>query len=136
MDLILDGAHNLHAARQLVLTWREKFGDQKCRLIFGALSDKDPQSMLAILEPLAHEVLLVPVDSPRSFHPEHYLEQLQMPQRCYESLGLALSAVTALSVENPTGVKLPVLLTGSLFLVGEALAMCSGCGSACRNQSQ
>ncbi|MEI6376110.1 MAG: cyanophycin synthetase, partial [bacterium] len=40
--LILDGAHNVHAARQLVATWREEFGGQRCRLIFGALADKDP----------------------------------------------------------------------------------------------
>lgn len=28
--LILDGAHNLHSARQLVATWREEFGERRC----------------------------------------------------------------------------------------------------------
>ncbi len=134
VDLVLDGAHNLHAIRQLVMTWHEEFGDRKCRLIFGALSDKDPLGMITILESLAEEVILVPVDSPRSFNPEHYMGKLRVAHRSCASLSEALDLVSAPLREGTTGFQTPVLLTGSLFLVGEALALCSGCGSIPRSQ--
>ena len=124
MELVMDGAHNPHAARQLVMTWREEFGDQKCRLIFGALSDKDPLRMLTLLESVAEEVLLVPVDNPRSFNPEQYRQKLRVPHQCYGSLNEALKVLTARSRESSIGLQTPILLTGSLFLVGQALAVC------------
>jgi len=134
VKLILDGAHNLHAAQQLVMAWREESGDRKCRLIFGALSDKDPLGMMTILESLAEEVILVPVASPRSFEPEAYLGKLRVAHRCCGSLSEALDLVTATSRESTTDVQTPVLLAGSLFLVGEALALCSNCRSVPRSQ--
>ena len=132
--LILDGAHNLHAVRQLVQTWREEFGERKCLLIFGALADKDPQAMLLNLATIAEEIFLVPVASPRSLAPEAYRVSLQVPHhQCAslrEALELALCATTIeqekVRGEGERGRDTPVLLAGSLFLVGEALALESG----------
>ena len=133
-DLILDGAHNLHAVRQLVETWHEEFGDRKCRLIFGALADKDPGAMLLLLEPIAEEVFLVPVVSPRSLDPEGLRRTLRVPCRLCGSLSEALEQAFPITGEKggngreEKGVILnaPVLLTGSLFLVGEALSVQAG----------
>jgi dihydrofolate synthase/folylpolyglutamate synthase len=125
--LILDGAHNLHAAHQLVETWKEEFGDQKCRLIFGALEDKDPENLLRVLESIAEEVFLVPVASPRSLHPSLLFGTLSLPSQIFGSLKEALEK--AFPERNPLGElagenrRSPVLLAGSLFLVGEALAL-------------
>ncbi len=131
--LILDGAHNVHAARQLVATWREEFGGQRCRLIFGALADKNPEALLAELAPLAEEIFLVPVASPRGGDPKNLAElavSLGVPTHHFESLGEAMAF--AESCDAPP--KAPVLLAGSLFLVGEALALVSGAGVALRSQ--
>lgn len=133
-ELILDGAHNLHAVRQLVETWREEFGEQKCRLIFGALCDKDPGGMIVILESIAEEIFLVPVSSPRSLHPDCYHGMLQTPSRICGSLLEALNL--AYEPHSASGItpSPPVLLAGSLFLVGEALALHSGAGFLSRSQ--
>lgn len=132
-SLILDGAHNTHAARQLVATWREEFGGQRCRLIFGALADKDPMALLAELAPLAEEILLVPVASARGGDPAVLAElsvSLKVPTRVFGTLGAALADIGAGDVLRGA----PVLLTGSLFLVGEALALLSGNGVTPRSQ--
>lgn len=131
--LILDGAHNVHAARQLVATWREEFGGQRCRLIFGALADKDPAALLAELAPLAEEILLVPVASERGVDPGLLAELaafLGVPTRVYGTLGQAMATIESSDVARQT----PVLLTGSLFLVGEALVLLSGDDVTLRSQ--
>jgi len=134
--LILDGAHNLHAVRQLVTTWREEYGDRSCRLIFGALSDKDPSAMLAELLPLACEVRLVPVASARTIDPSELAVE-----KCFTACshpvpmvhGSLREALEGLRYQDPSS-EAPVLLTGSLFLVGEALSLLGGGGTTPRNQ--
>jgi dihydrofolate synthase/folylpolyglutamate synthase len=132
--LILDGAHNLHAVWQLVETWNEEFCDQKCRLVFGALADKDAEAMLSVLESIAEEVSLVPVGSPRSLNPKQLAGNLQIPHRIHSTLKEALDDLFQVSSRDGKGRNAPVLLTGSLFLVGEALSLQSG--AAFHPQSQ
>jgi dihydrofolate synthase/folylpolyglutamate synthase len=128
--LILDGAHNIHAAQQLVATWREEFGSERCRLIFGALNDKDPHQLLSLLESISSEVLLVPVSSPRSSDPGFLAKQTSekgVPRRVFGSLKEALAVVAGGELDGRHAPQAPVLVTGSLYLVGEALAMEAGC---------
>ena len=50
---IIDGAHNPAAARTLVETWREMFGDQRATLVLAVLSDKDLRGICEALAPIA-----------------------------------------------------------------------------------
>lgn len=111
--IVVDGAHNPHAALTLVETWREEFGDRKAVVVFGALKDKDYTAMLAILAGIADSFFLVPVDSPRSAEPG----ELKAPgaSKNYTSLRSALEGALAGTA--------PILITGSLFLAGEALGL-------------
>jgi dihydrofolate synthase/folylpolyglutamate synthase len=135
--LILDGAHNLHAVRSLVATWHEEYGDQKCQLIFGALLDKHPLDMLLLLEQIAEKIFLVPVVSPRSVDPQRLLETLPSSKRslyhAFPSLREAMASVfssppasDATKISEERADCPSVLVTGSLFLVGEVLAFESG----------
>lgn len=143
-ELILDGAHNLHAARQLVATWREVHGERRCRLIFGALSDKDPSALLNELLPLAASVVLVPVPSPRSAKLADLAAVIAAASPsadgCKPVVHIAGSLREALvdnsdTIPDPVGTpECPVLLAGSLFLVGEALALLSGGEATPRSQ--
>jgi dihydrofolate synthase/folylpolyglutamate synthase len=128
-ELVLDGAHNLHAVRQLVLTWREQYGDRRCTLIFGALEDKDPAALLAELSPLAEEIVLVRVDSPRSADPQRLGGMLSAENRdvhTVHTLSQAFRHVFGDGKLIAVPPRRPVLLAGSLFLVGEALSLISG----------
>jgi dihydrofolate synthase/folylpolyglutamate synthase len=121
--LVLDGAHNPAAARQLAETWRETFGSERATLIIGILCDKDARGVLAALLPLAARVLVVPVNSPRALAPAELVplaRELAPQLPCAAARDLA----SALRVAHSEPER--VLLTGSLFLVGEALAQLAG----------
>jgi dihydrofolate synthase/folylpolyglutamate synthase len=136
-EMVLDGAHNLHAARRLVATWREEYGDMRCMLVFGALADKDPAALLAELAPLAEEVFLVRIDSPRSVDPEALASGTFAPKTAVHTVHTLSHAFECLFGGEKTAVAVPqspVLLAGSLYLVGEALSIVYGGNSTPRMQ--
>jgi len=110
---VLDGGHNPHAAAQLVQTWREEFGEERPLVIFSALGDKDYAAMLKTLAAIAGELWIVPVRSARATNPETLAAVAPLPSRIFEGLDAAL-------VQAKTRDR-RVLVTGSLFLVGEAM---------------
>lgn len=116
--IILDGAHNPHSAAALVETWRGKFGSEKPTIIFGAMKDKDYREMLAVLSKIAASFHFVPVISPRSSAPAELLHSTPCPARMFSTLPAAIDSALAASP--------PVLITGSLFLAGEALDVLTG----------
>lgn len=52
-EVIIDGAHNIHAARQLVKELDLRFPLRRIIFCVGVMSDKDYQAMLALYAPLA-----------------------------------------------------------------------------------
>jgi dihydrofolate synthase/folylpolyglutamate synthase len=110
-NFILDGAHNEHGARQLVETWRATFDREKPLILFSALADKAYARVLEILEPIASEFFFVPVHSARGADPEKLAQTTSLPHRIFPDFRSALDAA---------GTR-RTLITGSLFLVGEAL---------------
>jgi len=119
--IVVDGAHNPHAAETLVQTWLEQFSGEKAAVIFGALDDKDYTEMLKRLALITGSFLFVPVASPRSTDPKTYPALTTVPSKVCSSLPEALEAVGSGRI----------LITGSLFLAGEALGLFekSGAGS-------
>jgi dihydrofolate synthase/folylpolyglutamate synthase len=118
-NLVIDGAHNLDAARVLAQTWREQFPQKKAQLIFGAVAGKDTAAVLCELNPIAAGLRFTQIDSPRAVPPAKLRE-------IWTSLGLEPRPVTthasiadALQVVNRDQ---PTLIAGSLYLAGEALA--------------
>jgi len=110
---VLDGAHNPHAAETLVAAWHGEFGESRVPILFGCLDDKQPREIIATLEPIASEFHLVPVANVRGLDPGSMRGYCTVPATVHSSLKEALSRLAA-----TTG---PVLITGSLFLVGEVL---------------
>jgi dihydrofolate synthase / folylpolyglutamate synthase len=115
--IVLDGGHNPAAAKRLVETWRECFGAEKATIIFGGLGDKDLQNMVSTLSAVAARFLLVPVRSPRAASTAD-LELLVSNQL---SVAQCPSIKYALDAAHRFDEK--ILVTGSLFLVGETLAI-------------
>ncbi len=114
-DLIVDGAHNPHAAESLVETWKLTFGTTRATVIFGALADKDYSEMISILSKIAAAFSFAPVASPRSADTKNFLPPAGSSHKIYRSLKEALDAAQA--------ERSPILITGSLFLAGEALSL-------------
>ncbi|MBX9743382.1 MAG: bifunctional folylpolyglutamate synthase/dihydrofolate synthase [Chthoniobacterales bacterium] len=143
--LILDGAHNQAGVQQLVATWKELFQEERCTLIFGALRDKEWEKMLPVLKTIASTIIFVPVASPRTALVHELLLQ-ESEAITFSSLQQALEIVAPKKEVFPffphemrhffdfikkrkknllskTPLHAPVLVVGSLFLIGEALAL-------------
>lgn len=114
--IILDGAHNPDAATALAETLRREFGtDTKFQLITNMLTGHD---IPAFYRPLADQIesaTVVPIDFFRAWPPEYVASEVRQ-------LGIDASAETdILAAIRATREELPVLVTGSNYLVGAVL---------------
>ena len=112
--LTIDGAHNLAASQRLVQTWRECYPGISPTIVFGGLRDKDLDEMLAALAPIAARFFLVPVNNSRSENPA----SIRLPN----GISSAVFPGVQEAVEAACKLAEPILVTGSLFLVGEVLS--------------
>ena len=119
--LVVDGAHNPSATVVLVATWREVFGNLKARLVFGVLSDKEASALLHVLRAIADEVWLVPVAGARGAS----VDELRPTAEAAGFTAVHTSTIEEVLAEERTESD-PVLVTGSLFLAGEVLALLEG----------
>ena len=113
-QLTIDGAHNLSASQRLVQTWRECHAGASPTIVFGGLRDKELGKMLDALAPIATRFFLVPVKNPRSENPANIQVPNNIPATVFSGVQEAVEAARKMPE--------PVLVTGSLFLVGEVLA--------------
>ncbi len=116
---LLDGAHNPAGAKTLADTLKQQFKDAQPVLIFGALMDKNWRAICDTLAPLAKKVLTVPVASKRTADPGELAGVFRSanPQ-------VAATAVENLAVAVNVCKNEPlVVVTGSLYLIGEALEL-------------
>jgi len=116
---ILDGAHNPSAARRLAQTWRETYGERKATVIVGMLRDKDMRGICEGLLPIIGRILTVPMANPRSATSREVCRvfgEVAPRQECMAIRDLPRA------IHLAQGMERQVLITGSLFLVGEALA--------------
>ena len=121
---VLDGAHNPAAARRLAHTWHEEYGDRhRATLVVGMLGDKDIPAVCRALAPLAARVVAVPVRNPRSVSVGEMLGAFTLV-----APGVASQVAPGLeeAFEYARGFPEVVLVAGSFFLVGEALALLTG----------
>jgi dihydrofolate synthase/folylpolyglutamate synthase len=121
--VILDGAHNPHSASILAQTWRMIFPGKKPTLIFSAVASKDISGILEILAPLAARIMFCPVDSPRAVPTDELATCLPQDAPPHEKHDHFAAAFTAAKTHDD-----PLLVAGSLFLVGEARAHLTGVG--------
>lgn len=116
--ITLDGAHNPHAAKALAKTWQQLHPNQKPTLIFSAVATKDIASVLDILAPIAARIHFCPVDTPRAIPTkdlEAAIPDQAPPHESHANLEAALKAAECHAE--------PILIAGSLYLIGEARAL-------------
>lgn len=119
--VLVDGAHNPMGATALAREIQRRWGRGKVTLIFGSLADKAIAEMSALLSATAAEVLLAPVRSERAASMETLSHHLPKGRVC-------ASLTEALAIAEQRG--RPMVIAGSLFLAGEALALLAGRAAA------
>ncbi len=116
--VVLDGAHNPEAAKVLVETWQKCFGTEKASLIFGAVQGKAVTEVLSLLSPIVEDWHLVTLKSPRA------LGATELSRSVPQGAGIIschASVEEGWNLARQSGK--PVLVAGSLYLVGEVLAL-------------
>jgi len=119
--VLLDGAHNPDGARALAAALAELRPGRPVELVFGSLGDKDHRGMLAALAGAVRRLHLVAPSTPRA----RALEELRsaaaslgMAADLHAGVGEALGCAAAAARDGA-----PVVVAGSLYLVGEARAL-------------
>jgi dihydrofolate synthase / folylpolyglutamate synthase len=114
--VLLDGAHNPAAARELADFVREELAGRRLRLVYASMRDKAISEISATLFPLAEEVYLTRPKLVRAATPEEILATARI-----EPGKAVVESVPARAVERACRAAVAtdvVLVTGSLFLVG------------------
>lgn len=118
--IILDGAQNEASARALRDAVKGIFTYRKLYLVFGVSFGKDIKGLARNLFPLAEEIFFTRADTPRAVSPE----KIRRDFPDYEKRSVATFNVKE-AVElahRHAGPEDLILVTGSLFVAGEALA--------------
>ena len=124
-DIFLDGAHNPASARQLAAAVRAmKQSYRRLVLIIGILGDKDRAGILSQLLPLADLVIVTKPNYSRAMDVEALATEVRQQHETVETTGTVAAAI-ALARHRAAPEDL-VLITGSLYVVGDARAEFSG----------
>ena len=117
-SILLDGCHNAGGAEALARFLRG--ARLSADLVFGAMADKDVESMAAALGPAVRRVVTVAASSSRSASAEDLARRFAAARpdaRAAESLPAAIEGL----LSDPSSD--PIIVAGSLYLVGEARAL-------------
>ncbi|MCA1611304.1 MAG: bifunctional folylpolyglutamate synthase/dihydrofolate synthase [Acidobacteria bacterium] len=125
--VLLDGCHNPEGARSLARFLRDSGLSGLCPLVFGGMADKDLEGIARELFPAVSEVVLVRAAPPRGASPDELLERVGHFASRARTAPDVLAGIAALSLdaagrpprESPSP---PIIVAGSLYLVGEARA--------------
>jgi len=121
--IILDGAHNLNAARALTRFLSKEFAEKKITVITGMLDDKPYAAMLKSILSVCSRVILTKPLIDRALEPETLygaskglVKNIKIIPDIRKAINYALSTASANEI---------ICITGSLYVVGEAKAMLS-----------
>lgn len=112
--IVIDGAHNEDAAKQLAKTVENCFTNIPITYIIGVLADKEHEKMLRIMSPYAQCVYTVTPDNGRAMEGNRLAEEAcryYSDVTCCETIKEAVSKAAAQ--------KRPVLAFGSLSYLGQ-----------------
>jgi dihydrofolate synthase/folylpolyglutamate synthase len=84
-------------------------------MVFGVMKDKNISAMAKILFPIAENLILTPVSNSRSADPKEILKFVKKKEKAI----IAASAADALSIAKKISGDRLIVVTGSLYLVGE-----------------
>jgi dihydrofolate synthase/folylpolyglutamate synthase len=117
--ILFDGAHNIAGAKALK-NYLDEFINQPITMIFGAMRDKDLREIAETLFPKAENLILTKPENPRSLETAELLkfvpEELASEKIILtETVNEAIKKAREISKNENL-----ILVTGSLYLVGEA----------------
>ena len=115
--ILLDGAHNIDGARALRAFLDDHFHDTPVTLLFGAMADKDVETMCGVLFPAARIIITTKVSNPRAESSEKLSTLAANSQaEIFRTESVTEAISLGLKITPPTGI---LCISGSLYLIGE-----------------
>ena len=114
---IVDGGHNPHGIRATAESLRRLFPGKKITFVTGVMADKDVESILGLIVPLAAEFFTVRPDNPRAMAAEELASRIQaLGAKATPCGSVADGVARAIEAEGRDGVACAL---GSLYMSGE-----------------
>jgi dihydrofolate synthase/folylpolyglutamate synthase len=120
-EIVLDVAHNPAGAWALRAALSERYEERRLVFVFGAMRDKAIAEMTEILFPLADSVVVTRAENPRSASPEEIRAAAARTSVEIVSAADVEAALAAAKTLARTGADAVIVITGSIYLVGEAM---------------
>jgi dihydrofolate synthase/folylpolyglutamate synthase len=118
--MILDGAHNPDAMRILVNSMRDAFQWKHLILVLGVMGDKDIPKIIKRIVPIADYVIYTRPEYYRAAEPQVLMKEAAPLRKEGEIIPTIPEALRKAKGRSKPGDV--ILVTGSLFTVGEAMA--------------
>jgi len=122
--VIVDGTHNAPGVPALAISLRELFPERRFTFVLGILNDKDLRAFADHLGPLADRIIATRPQTPRAYGPEEIVAAFagkspsaEIVASVADAFDRALGGAAAEDV---------VVVTGSIYTAGEALAHLEG----------
>jgi dihydrofolate synthase/folylpolyglutamate synthase len=118
--VVVDGAHNAYSMKKLIENVKKYFSYGRCFVIFGTSCDKDISGMVRELKKLSRHIIITSSSHPRAASTSSLAQtfnRLGIRPAVLDSVSEALTKTLA-SADNTE----LILVTGSLFVAGEAIA--------------
>jgi dihydrofolate synthase/folylpolyglutamate synthase len=119
--IILDGAQNAASAQALRAAINMIFIPKKSILVFGVCKDKDVKGMIQYLGRQQNMLILTKSQNPRAMDVDELAEILYPFKRIMHKTR-SVSEAMQLALESSSSKEDLILITGSLYIVGEAFS--------------
>ena len=117
--VVVDGAQNRASARALKEAIQKHFRFNRVVLVLGISKDKDIPGICEELEPISDVILLTRAKVPRAEEPAALKRYIKKEALVTCGVDEALGKAEALAAPNDV-----IVVTGSLYVVGEAIQVC------------
>lgn len=119
--VIVDGAHNPGAARELAHSIKKGFSYNRLIVVAGIMEDKDINSIIRLISPVADYIISTRPDYYRAADPGRIMKEVSAAGKKGETVdSLPVAIAKAKAMASPRDL---ILITGSLFTAGEALTI-------------
>ncbi len=121
--VILDGAHNPASMKALVRTVEDVLPHKRITVILGVSVDKDLEGIIGALNAIVNKVIVTRANHPRAYRfSREQIERFWPRGNCLNSENVSQALDMAF---NSAGDDEVIVVTGSLFVVGEARETCT-----------
>ena len=114
---LVDGGHNPHGIRATAESLKQLFPNQKIRFLVGVMADKDVESILGIVVPLAETFYTVTPNNPRAMDAGTLAARIASLGASAQACG-TVEAGVARALEQ-AGTEDVICALGSLYMSGD-----------------